>query len=169
MIDRGLIASWLEVACLAPSPHNNQPWAARVNSDGVSLWLDHQLVPSLGPDRLQFMALGAFIENMSYAAAARGYELLVDKVPTVPRRSAEIAVRFRSGAQAGDNATIMLGGAERRRTNRGPYEPVLPSRATMELRNISCEPGTGITLITDAAQRSATAMGRGKPACRLRR
>jgi len=157
VIDRELIASWLEVACLAPSPHNNQPWTARANFDGVSLQLDQQLVPLLGPDRLQFMALGAFIENMSYAAAAHGYALVVDKLPTVPRRAAEITVRFRGGAKASDNAITMLAGAKRRRTNRGPYEPVLPSVATAELQAISCEPETSITLITGAAQRSAAA------------
>ena len=32
MIDQEMITSWLEVGCLAPSPHNNQPWAARVSA-----------------------------------------------------------------------------------------------------------------------------------------
>ena len=73
MIDREMIATWLEVACLAPSPHNNQPWVARAVPDGMVLRLDHQLLPLLGPDRVQFIALGAFIENMSIAAAVDGY------------------------------------------------------------------------------------------------
>lgn len=157
MIDRGLIDSWLEVGCLAPSPHNNQPWAVRIDADGVILRLDHQLVPLLGPDRLQFMALGAFIENMSYAAAVDGYELAVDKPPTVPRRAAEIMVRFLAGRKPGDDAASMLDGAKRRRTNRGPYEPVLPPGAPEKLRTIPCEPATGLIFTTDAADRSAAA------------
>ena len=28
MTDRAMLASWLAVAGLAPSPHNNQPWLA---------------------------------------------------------------------------------------------------------------------------------------------
>ena len=116
MIDREMIATWLEVACLAPSPHNNQPWVARAAPDGIILRLDHQLLPLLGPDRVQFIALGAFIENMSFAAAVDGYRLAVDELPTVPRRTSEITVRFRDEAEPGENAAIMLEGAKRRRT-----------------------------------------------------
>ena len=157
MIDRGLIGSWLEIACLAPSPHNNQPWAARVSADGVRLRLDDQLLPLLGPDRPQFMALGAFIENMGYAAAADGYELTVDEPPTVPRRSAQITVRFRSGAKPSGNAPAMLDGARRRRTNRGPYELVLPAASHEYCEAAPREPATSLTLITEAADRSAAA------------
>ena len=110
MIDREMIATWLEVACLAPSPHNNQPWVARTAPDGIILRLDHQLLPLLGPDRVQFIALGAFIENMSFAAAADGYQLAVDELPTVPRRTSEITVRFRDGAKPGKIGTHAGGG-----------------------------------------------------------
>jgi len=157
VINRALITSWLEVGCLAPSPHNNQPWKARISSAGVSLWLDHELVPLLGPYRLQFIALGAFIENMSYAAAVDGYELTVDEPSVVPRRAAEITVRFHARATHSANAAIALAGTKRRRTNRGPYEPVLPSGATEQLRATPCEPATSLALICDAANRSVAA------------
>lgn len=157
MIDRELIATWLEVACLAPSPHNNQPWAARAAPDGIILQLDHQLLPLLGPDRVQFIALGAFIENISISAAVDGYKLTVEELPTVPRRTSEIMVRFRDGAKPSDNAIIMLEGAKRRRTNRGRYESILPSGVTEQLRAVPCEPTTSLTLISDAADRSAAA------------
>jgi hypothetical protein len=210
--DRGLITAWLETACLAPSPHNNQPWAASVSPasvspdavspasvspdavspanvspatvspanvspasvspasvspdavspdavspDAVSLRLDRELVPPTGPDRLQFMALGAFIENMAYAAAVDGYQLTVDEPPIVPRRSSQITVRFRCGAQPGGRAALMLDGARRRRTERGPYQPALPAGAAETLRAVDCEPGTGLTLLEDPADRSAAA------------
>jgi hypothetical protein len=112
MIDREMIATWLEVACLAPSPHNNQPWVARAAPDGVILRLDHQLLPLLGPDRVQFIALGAFIENMSFAAAVDGYRLAVDELPTVPRRTSEITVRFRDGAEAWRECRNYAGGGQ---------------------------------------------------------
>jgi hypothetical protein len=157
MIDRGMIATWLAAACLAPSPHNNQPWAARAAPDGIILRLDHRLLPLLGPDRVQFIALGAFIENMSIAAAADGYRLTVDEPPTVPRRTSEITVRFHGGAKPGDDAAVMLAAAKRRRTNRGRYESVLPSGVTERLRAVACEPATSLTLISGAAGRSAAA------------
>ena len=57
---------------------------------------------------MQFIALGAFIENLGYAAAADGYRLTVDELPIVPRRTAEITVRFRDGMTPGDNAASFL-------------------------------------------------------------
>ena len=106
----------------------------------MHLRLDPQLLPVLGPDRPQFIALGAFIENMGYAAAIDGYGLTVDEPPIVPRRRAEITVRFRDGVKPSGNAQAMLAGARQRRTNRGPYRASLPPGATAELRAIPCEP-----------------------------
>jgi hypothetical protein len=157
MIDRGMISAWLAVACLAPSPHNNQPWLARAGPDGVVVRLDARQLPALGPDRVQFIALGAFIENLAYAAAADGYRLSVDELPVVPRRAAEITVRFREGTEPGAHAAGLLAGARRRCTNRGPYRPDLPPGTAEELRAVACEPATGLTLITDLAGRSVAA------------
>ncbi len=157
MIDQGMITAWLAVACLAPSPHNNQPWLARAAPDGVILRLDPQQLPALGPDRVQFIALGAFIENLGYAAAADGYRLTVDELPIMPRRTSEITVRFRGGMTPGDNAFSFLAAARRRRTNRGPYLSSLPPGAAAGLRAIPCEPTTGLTLIDDMAARSVAA------------
>jgi hypothetical protein len=157
MIDRGMITAWLQVACLAPSPHNNQPWLARAGPDGVILRLDPQQLPALGPDRVQFIALGAFIENLGYAAAADGYLLTLDELPTVPRRTSQITARFRHGLKPGDDAARCLDGARRRRTNRGPYEFSLPPGITEELRAIPCESATSLTLINDMANRSVAA------------
>ena len=157
MIDPNMITAWLQVACLAPSPHNNQPWLARAAPDGMVLRLDPQQLPALGPDRVQFIALGAFIENLGYAAAADGYLLTLDELPTVPRRTSEITVRLRPGPKPGDDVARLLDGARRRRTNRGPYESSLPPGVTEELRAIPCESATSLTLINDMANRSAAA------------
>ena len=157
MIDRDTIIAWLAVACLAPSPHNNQPWLARAAPDGVTVRLDARQLPALGPDRVQFIALGAFIENLAYAAAADGYQLTVDEPPVVPRRTAEITVRFLAGPAHAAGAASLLDGAMRRRTNRGPYQPGLPPGAAGQLRAIACEPATTVTLIQDLAARSAAA------------
>ena len=157
MIDRAMLTAWLAVAGLAPSPHNNQPWLARATPDGLALRLDHRQLPALGPDRVQFIALGAFIENLGYAAAADGYRLAVGGLPTVPRRSAEIPVRFHDGLKPGDDAAALLDGAKHRRTNRGWYESRLPPGASRELRAIACEPATTVTLINEMAERSVAA------------
>jgi hypothetical protein len=156
-----VITRWLETGCLAPSPHNNQPWAVRIAPDGVTLALDERLLPRLGPDRVQFLALGAFIENVSYAAAADGYELTVADVPVVPRRDALITIRFRRRREPGSgqpySPTVMLDAARRRRTDRGPYEPALPPGAADRLTGMPREPGSSLTLVTDTAGRAAAA------------
>jgi hypothetical protein len=157
MIDQDMITAWLAVACLAPSPHNNQPWLARTGPDGLIVRLDPRQLPALGPDRVQFIALGAFIENLGFAAAVDGYRLTVDELPVVPRRTAEITVRFRGGMNPGDSAARFLDGARRRRTNRGPYLSSLPPGAAAGLRAIPCEPATSLTLIDDVAGRSVAA------------
>jgi hypothetical protein len=164
MTGRNVTTRWVETGGLAPSPHNNQPWAVRITPDGVTLGLDPRLLPRLGPDRVQFLALGAFIENLSYAAAADGYGLTLTGVPVVPRRDVRISVRFHrrrdpAPEQPGqpDSPAVMLDAARRRRTNRGPYEPVLPPGAGERLRAVPCEPGTSLTLITDANGRAAAA------------
>jgi len=157
MIDRALLTSWLAVARLAPSPHNNQPWLARATPDGVILRLDDEQLPLLGPDRVQFLALGAFIENLGYAAAADGYRLTVGGLPIVPRRSAGITIRFHAGPAPGDDAAAFLDGARRRRTNRGHYESRLPPGAAQRLRAVRCEPPATLTLISDPAGRSVAA------------
>ena len=157
MIDREMITTWLAAGCPAPSPHNNQPWLARVAPDGVILRLDPRQLPALGPDRVQFIALGAFIENLRYAAAVDGYRLMVDEPPIVPRRTAEITVRFRDGMKPGDNAARFLAGAKHRRTNRGLYRSSLPPGVTAELRAMACEPATSLTLIDEMAGRLAAA------------
>jgi len=157
MTGRAMLASWLAVAGLAPSPHNNQPWLARATPDGLGLRLDHQQLPALGPDRVQFIALGAFIENLGYAAAADGYRLAVGGLPTVPRRSAEITIQFHDGMKPGDDAAALLDAARRRRTNRGRYESRLPPAASQQLRAVPCEPATTLTLIDDTAGRSVAA------------
>lgn len=157
MIDREMITAWLAVACLAPSPHNNQPWLARATPDGIIVRLDPRQLPALGPDRVQFIGLGAFIENLSYAAAVDGYRLTVDNPPIVPRRTSEIAVRFHGGVKPGDDAASSLAAARRRRTNRGPYLSSLPPGAAAGLRAVPCEPATFLTLIDDMAGRSVAA------------
>ena len=74
MIDRGMVTAWLAVACLAPSPHNNQPWLVRAAPDGVIMQLDLQQIPVLGPDLVQFVALGAFISFAGFCGCARDRE-----------------------------------------------------------------------------------------------
>jgi nitroreductase len=157
MINPNIIESWLEVACRAPSPHNNQPWAARIEPSGVTLRLDKNLIPSLGPDRLQFAAMGAFVENLHYAAAISGYSLLLTPPPTVPHRETELHIQFAASGAPSQRDHEMLEAAWIRRTNRGDYLTVLPYGALEALRDVPHESGTGVVFLDAPDERRAAA------------
>ena len=68
----------LEDARLAPSPHNTQPWLLRVvSADRAELRYDPaRLLPVTNPTgRFMVCGLGIFVEALSIAAAACGFEL----------------------------------------------------------------------------------------------
>jgi len=70
-------AAILHYASLAPSGHNAQPWSVKLNSP--SEWIisadPRRRLPAADPDnRALLLGIGAFLENLSLAANAHGYE-----------------------------------------------------------------------------------------------
>jgi hypothetical protein len=70
-------AAILHYASLAPSGHNAQPWLVKLNSP--SEWIisadPKRQLPAVDPDnRALLLGIGAFLENLSLAARAHGYE-----------------------------------------------------------------------------------------------
>jgi hypothetical protein len=151
-----MIRSWVALGCLAPSPHNNQPWLVSIENKNLWVRLDPRYLPALGPDRLQFMALGAFIENVAYAAAADGFEMRLAPVPVVPSRGTELALSFEAVAQGAD-AAARVDAARRRRTNRGSYLSELPTGALDSLESLVPEDGTTFVLLGDGSIRETSA------------
>jgi len=71
----------LHYASLAPSGHNTQPWSVKVLAENEWVLAVDPLrrLPAVDPtNRELFLALGAFIENLSLAAGVRGYAIRVD-------------------------------------------------------------------------------------------
>ncbi len=71
----------LEYARWSPSPHNIQPWRVRVLSDSAAelLYEPTKLLPDTDPTgRFTAVGFGIFIEYLSIAAHAKGYELTCD-------------------------------------------------------------------------------------------
>ncbi|WP_394844911.1 hypothetical protein LZC95_48680 [Pendulispora brunnea] len=65
----------LEIASLAPSSHNSQPWAVRVESPRrlSVLSVKERWLPAVDPNnREMLLSLGAFLENLTLAAAVHG-------------------------------------------------------------------------------------------------
>ena len=64
-------------AGLAPSGHNSQPWRVRV--ERADLWIveadAERRLPAVDPENREcLLSLGAFVENLSLAAGAMGWE-----------------------------------------------------------------------------------------------
>ncbi|MEL7487698.1 MAG: twin-arginine translocation pathway signal protein, partial [Pseudomonadota bacterium] len=74
----------LSYAILAPSPHNRQPWLARLDGeDVVMLYCDpSRLLPETDPPNRQIViGLGAFLEILRQAASAQGYAADIEPFP----------------------------------------------------------------------------------------
>jgi nitroreductase len=74
-------AEILYYASLAPSGHNAQPWYVRVADENT--WIigsDPQYwLPAVDPEnREALLSIGAFAENLSIAAGAKGYETVME-------------------------------------------------------------------------------------------
>lgn len=83
----------LQLASLAPSSHNSQPWFVKVI--GYKHWLigtdKTRWLPAVDPDnREMLLSIGAFIENLDIAAGVYGYDVHVHIVAE-NAKSTEIA------------------------------------------------------------------------------
>ncbi len=87
---RGLSDDFAEIlyyASLAPSGHNAQPWYVEVVDDRT--WIigsdSRRWLPAVDPhNRETLLSLGAFTENLSIAAAAKGYETVIEVMTENP-------------------------------------------------------------------------------------
>ena len=86
---------WLELAALAPSSHNMQPWLVDLGdgADLITLYVDQQrLLPKADASARQTMvSLGAFLELLCLAAQADGYECVIELFPQGEAITAPVA------------------------------------------------------------------------------
>jgi hypothetical protein len=80
-------AEILYYASLAPSGHNAQPWYVKVLDERT--WIigsdSRRWLPAVDPhNREALLSLGAFVENLSIAAATKGYEAIIEIVTDNP-------------------------------------------------------------------------------------
>ena len=83
----------LELASLAPSGHNTQPWG--ITLADPQTWIvtsdEQRLIPSVDPDQREtLLSIGAFIENLVVAAGCFGYRVDL-KLLTESSQDREIA------------------------------------------------------------------------------
>jgi nitroreductase len=138
VVDTGVIAGAVELACRAPSLHNSQPWRWVAGSTVVDLFADpHRIVASTDSSgRQAIISCGALLDHFRVAMAAAGWETDVDKFPNPNNLDHLASIDFAPmdyvSPARHDRADAIL----RRRTNRLPFgaprhwrsfEPVLRS------------------------------------------
>jgi len=116
-------AEILYYASLAPSGHNAQPWFVKILNENT--WIigsdPQRRLPAVDPEnREALLSIGAFAENLSIAAAAKGYETTMETVAGDPFDEDIIKVVLKK-AKAGSYPLHRL--ASRRKVKKG-YRPI---------------------------------------------
>lgn len=114
--------------CLAPSPHNSQPWLFRVADTWIELYLDTKrntraLDPYL---REAHLGLGCALENVVLAARAEGFapsvwlsEGTLGLIPLDPTPDLVVRVTLSPGPR---DVSPLYTAIPHRHTNRTPYD-----------------------------------------------
>jgi len=97
-------AEILHYASLAPSGHNSQPWYVKVMDERT--WIigsdPQRRLPAVDPNnRETLLSIGAFTENLSIAAGAKGYETTMEIVAGNPFDEDIIKVSLQKGKANG--------------------------------------------------------------------
>lgn len=123
VLDRNTVVHAVQIACLAPSIHNSQPWRWVLDSD-LKLFLDVSRV--LGTDtarREALLSCGAVLDHFHVAAAAAGWRTTPEYFPN-PNDSTHLAtIDFARMPYVTDAHRDRVQALERRHTDRLPFRP----------------------------------------------
>jgi hypothetical protein len=155
-----LLAKAVEVAVMAPSSHNTQPWSFRLRWDGLEVMLDRsRVLPVTDPAaREMIISCGAALQNIRIALRHWGYATKVEILPhpSTPDVLARVEVggpRMRSRLN-----DLLFAAIGQRHTNRAPFRPTSVSpRLIAAFRSAAELEGAWLYPTTDAALRPAVA------------
>lgn len=140
----------LTFASRAPSVHNTQPWRVVVRDDGtIEVYERTELrLPAADPTgRGSFMALGAFVENLSDAARAMGQDAAVVAFP----RDADgpvAAIRLERVHEVHHDSAV-LDAIERRATNRSLFTPLADVENVVRQLGANRSRDTSVVMVRD--------------------
>jgi hypothetical protein len=148
-----------DLAVLAPSVHNTQPWRIRMHLDRMDLWVDpgRQLTVLDPQGRAMFQSLGAALLTARVALAAEDWAVQVDRFPRPVDPDLVAVVRPVAGRV--DPALAALAPAvARRRTNRRRFasDPV-PEDVLRLLTAAAAEEDTLLLPVTSEPHRRLVA------------
>jgi molybdopterin/thiamine biosynthesis adenylyltransferase len=158
-LDRSLLGSLVERACLAPSGGNAQPWRWLAQGASLHLFLDANRSSGLIDVAFggSYAALGAAAENLRLAAHQEGLEMCLQAFPRCD--DARHAATFTFFAVPGhgveehwrDDLSLQMA---RRHTNRqrGNQQPVAGATLAALTAAVRSIPGADVQWLTGAAQ-----------------
>ncbi|RDH78170.1 NAD(P)H nitroreductase [Mycolicibacterium moriokaense] len=114
------VAGIVELACHAPSLHNSQPWRWLLDGAVLALYADHQRVAHhtdvTGGEVI--MSCGAALDHLQVAAAAAGWQPIVDRYPDSRNHDLLASISFHPAQSANEHERILGEAISRRRTDR---------------------------------------------------
>ena len=155
MISRPVLERLIELACLAPSVHNTQPWVWQAGGRHVRLYADRtRLLPEEDPlGRNLTISCGAALDHFRVAAHALGLASQVVRLPQGPESDLlaeiELVPEAPSPTAAEDIALLRARCTDRRRFTSWP----VPRAALDDLARQAAARGARACPITDDAVR----------------
>lgn len=150
MSPRNKMVKLLEIAVLAPSTHNTQPWRFKFGEDCIEVYLDNsrQLPAADFKKRDMYISLGALLKNLETAAEALGVlggltisNQKTEHAATIHLKNLEKPFKLSGkGQKTVDNIAS-------RSNYRGPFGPLTISKSTLDIirKKDTCQ----TVLITD--------------------
>jgi hypothetical protein len=154
----------LQMASLAPSAHNTQPWEFRRRKSRIHVCRSQARTLEVGDPttRQACLAVGMFVETFAIAASHAGLDIAVTTRYATPTETelAIIDVTGQSAATQSELSTQLFDGITRRRTNRGTYAP---NGCAPWLDDWRIESGgVHLSVIRDPATKEVLALAAGK-------
>lgn len=153
------LAWYVEVARLAPSKHNSQPWRFVRRDGALLLWPDLQrALPLSDPmNRELLLSCGAAVQLAVVAAQSLGHSLLVS---WLPEAGSTLLARLTEGPPqpVRPDAAALLAAVAERRTDRGPLDASVLSRSLgFELQAAAFDHVVDLRLVVTPAERTTLA------------
>lgn len=154
--DRATIDAALQVACLAPSVHNTQPWRWLVTDHSVHLFADrHRQLPVIDHDGRELtISCGAALHHARIAFRGRGWHPRVRRLPDPADPDHLAAIEFAPLPRIDRQVLALVAATATRRSDRRPFLPdPLPDHVIARLVGAALAEQVTLTFMTDPAAR----------------